>query len=172
MNTIQLNDDKVYYRLQDIPGYSKEKINKTFFYAKIDNYMNLGRTVYIRCTKQQAYDYRNLQRDTQRKENSYNKHIASFTESIDESIFDGEEYIFSEYEDKDTIGPEEITVRQLLIKEIMDKIKNEDMLDKQIVSLILDGYTSVTEISKQIGIPRTTVQYHMDKLRKIYKYLK
>lgn len=133
-------DNIVYKRLRDIPGYSNEALGKTFFYIKIENYMNYGNDAYIRCTKQQAYDYRNLQRNTKRSEHSYNKHIGNYIEPLDRMVIDekGNTTII-EYPDNNSDSSEDYALKEHLKAEIRKLVYTRDTIDQQIYECIIGG---------------------------------
>lgn len=158
-------DNIVYKRLRDIPGYSDEALGKTFFYIKIENYMNSGNDAYIRCTKQQAYDYRNLQRNTKRSEHSYNKHIGNYIEPLDRMVIDekGNTTII-EYPDNNFDSSEDYALKEHLKAAIRRLVYTRDTIDQQIYECIIGGDESDSIIAKKVGRSRSVVQERRTKL--------
>lgn len=155
-----------YRRLADIPGYSPERVNKDFFYIKIENYMNSGRVAYIRCTKEQYQDYRNVERNTQRQEKSYNEHIGNCSEPYYRVIknANGNETII-EYADPNQLSLEEQVYKDILLQQIIKKVNKErDAKDVIIMNAILAGADTDEVISKIVGLSRSTVQERKQKL--------
>ena len=166
--------NKIYYHLSDIPGYNPDKINNDFFYIKIENYMNNGKDVYLKCSKDEAYKYRNFERNYKRKEYSYKKHIENNCTSLD--------YLLEEKKDQNkkqklsNILPyivDKSSEDSLFIEMAINRIKKYgDNLDLKILGKIFDGEISTSKISKQLNISRTTIQSRIKKMQEIFKDVK
>lgn len=165
----EANYSEIAYRhLRDIPGYSKEALNVTFFYIKIEDYMGTGNDAYIRCTKEQFYAWRNAERNAEREEYEYNEHIGNFTISMDQEREDENgEVTIIEYEDKESVSPED----QAYINETIEKAKSlaKDVIDLKILECLLDGVKSDLEIGKIVGLGRSATQERRAKLQKRLK---
>lgn len=158
--------NQVYRRLSDIPGFDPKEVNKTFFYIKIENYMNNGYDVYIRCTKGQAYNNRNLNRASEQQEISYNTHIGNKSESFFKEIYDeqGNE-IFVKYADN-SLNSEDIAIMNDLIKRLKQFCKDE--IDCKIIHCLLNGYISDNAIGQEVGLSRSSVQERRSRLQNLF----
>ena len=158
-----------YRRLRDIPGYSKEAVqNKQFIYIKIENYFNDRSDAFIRCTEKQFYDYRNMKRNFDRLEQSYNKHIGNYCISMDKEYEDKNgEVTIIEYEDRSTLSPED----NAHINETITKAKSlaKDEIDIKIIDCLLSGISSDREIANVIGLKRSAIQERRTRFQKHFK---
>ena len=143
---------KVFYRLKDIPSYKKKKVNKTFFYVKITNFMDSGKDGYYRCSKHFYYQYRNMERNEKRQEETYRKHF--FLVDMVEDIIDEHSQNFIEQ-----IDMQEKREKILLF------IKSCNPSHRLIIELILKGISSPTDLSKKLNIPRTAINYRLKKIK-------
>lgn len=159
----------VYRRLRDIPGYSEEAIkNKLFFYIKLESYFNDRSDAFIRCTEKQFYDYRNMKRNFDRQEQSYNEHIGNYCISMDKEYEEKNgEVTIIEYEDRSTLSPED----NAHINETITKAKSlaKDEIDIKIIDCLLSGISSDSEIANVIGLKRSAIQERRTRLQKSFK---
>ena len=159
----------VYRRLRDIPDYSEEAIkNKLFFYIKLENYFNDRSDAFIRCTEKQFYDYRNVKRNFDRQEQSYNEHIGNYCISMDKEYEEKNgEVTIIEYEDRSTLSPED----NAHINETITKAKSlaKDEIDIKIIDCLLSGISSDREIANVIGLKRSAIQERRTRLQKRFK---
>lgn len=161
-------DNIAYRRLKDIPGYSPEAVNVTFFYIKIENYMGNGYDAFVRCSKKQTYDYRNLHRNTKREQFSYNKHIGNRSVSYAREVEDENgDVTVIEYEDRNTMSADDVSY----LEETKVKARGfaHDEADSKIIECLLNGITKDTEISKIVGLSRSSVQERRSKLQKLFR---
>lgn len=159
----------VYRRLRDIPDYSEEAIkNKLFFYIKLENYFNDRSDAFIRCTEKQFYDYRNMKRNFDRQEQSYNEHIGNYCISMDKEYEEKNgEITIIEYEDRSTLSLEDNSH----INETITKAKSlaKDEIDIKIIDCLLSGISSDSEIANFIGLKRSAIQERRTRLQKRFK---
>ena len=158
-----------YRRLRDIPGYSEEAVkNKKFFYIKIINYFDDKYDGYIRCTEQQFYDYRNLERNEERQQNSYNEHIGNNAVPFEREIEDENgDVIVIEYEDKTAPSPSDLAFMNETIRTAKSLAK--DKYDLKILECLLSGINSDREIANIVGLSRSATQERRTKLQKRFK---
>lgn len=153
------NGEKVYRRLHDIPGYSAEAIqNKQFFYVKFVNYYGEKQDGYARCTKEDFYNFRNNNRNEERRENSREEH----THSIKKYAVNGEDS-HSVFADKSNRSPYDV----LIIGEFIEKVYEiaKDKIDKLIIKCLLeDPYITDKEIASVTGKARSTIQERRQKI--------
>ena len=160
----------VYPSLKDIPGYSPERVGKDFFYYAIKNYMNSGRTYYIRCTKEFYYSMRNFDRNEEREIYAYNEHIGNFAVSYGRSIEDEDgEVTVIEYADPNQISPAEEAYESILLDQIMDKVNTRSDKDIAIIKAILAGADTDEVISKMVGLSRSAIQ---ERKQKLFKWIR
>ena len=159
-----------YRRLRDIPGYSPERVGKDFFYIKLENYFYGRYDAYIRCTEKQYHDYRNMNRNDERCEKSYNKHIGNFAVSYGRSIGDEDgEVTVIEYADPNQISPAEEAYNSILLDQVIDMVNTRSEKDIAIIRAILAGAETDEVISKMVGLSRSAVQ---ERKQKLFKWIR
>lgn len=164
-NNKKITDNKIYNKLSDMPNYSKEKIGKTFFYIKIDNYMSTGKSVYISCNKKQYFDNRNINREFEQREFSYNTKIKNKCITIELENVDS---LYSQFINDNNLSLEEIIDKKLTLEKIQELINTRDEIDQLIYKCLLIGIDTDKEISLIVNKSRSSVQ---DRRNKLIKWL-
>ena len=165
----------IYGDYTKIPGYSKEALNKTFFFATVEDFFEDGYDGYYRSDEKAAKLSRNLKRDCDRREYAYNKYIRNNAVLMDHPVLcrSTGDMTYIEYEDKTSISPDEYAEQQWIITMSYKLVKkNGNELDKRILDSIDLGYETATEISRFLGVPRQTIEYRIKKLKKILEVIK